>query len=448
MASVVPTSRAPRHRERRRARPWAVAAFATMLLATSGGLATGVAASAPLGDPAVISNWNLIAQTTLLGDTTKRPQEHFLYLAFLNIAMYDAVVGIDGRYVPYMGHASPAADASDQAAAIAAAHRILETYSPYAQVTLDIAYNTAQDAIPHVTAAEILARQHGLDYGTLVANDLIALRANDGRNANITFAPTPAPGVWRPTPPALLAMFVPWMGSVTPLVTRSGAQFGEPGPPPPMTSKRYTTDYNEVKAMGGNAATGSDRTDDQTTTALFFSGNAQVQFTGALIDQADIRNLDIVDNARMFAAVNTSIADALIAVWHSKVHYGFWRPITAINLGDTDGNPDTEANASWVPLLTTPPYPDYVSGYSGVAGAFTRSLQKSLGTGQLDVTLRSTVITGVTRHYDTAGALNETVIDARIWLGIHFRFADVDGVKMGQHAANWVLDHAFQPIGG
>jgi hypothetical protein len=128
--------------------------------------------------------------------------------------------------------------------------------------------------------------------------------------------------------------------------------------------------------------------------------------------------------------------------------------ILAADHGDQPGRhgrePDTEGNATWAPLLATPPYPDYVSGYSGVTGAFTRSLQKTLGTGQLDLTLRSTApgFAGVTRHYQHAGALNGAVIDARIWLGIHFRAADVDGVKMGQHAANWVLGHAFQPIGG
>jgi len=412
-----------------------------MLLATSGGLASGVMASSPLGSPSAITSWNLIAQTTLLGDVTKKPQEHFLYLSFLNIAMYDAVVGIHGRYEPYALHASPAADVSDVAAVAAAAHHILETYSPYAQGALDTAYNNALMGIPEP------ARSNGIAYGLLSADTIIALRANDGRNANITFDKTPAPGVWRPTPPANLAMFVPWMGAVTPLVLKSGAQFGEPGLPYTLTSKQYTTEFNEVKRMGGNAATGSDRTADQTATALFFSGNAQVQYTGALIDQAQIRSMDIVDTARLFAAVNTSIADALIAVWHAKLLYGFWRPITAINLADTDGNPDTVANATWTPLLVTPPYPDYVSGYSGVTGAFTRSLQQTLGTGQLDVTLHSTAAAG-TRHFQKAGELNEAVINARIWLGIHFRSADVDGVKMGQHAANWVLGHAFQPIGG
>jgi hypothetical protein len=443
MASVGSTTRPPRGRPRSRIRTLIVAAAAALLLTSSGLVAGGAAARSRLGNPDVIAHWNLVAQTTLLGDTTKKPQEHFLYLAFLNIAMYDAVVGIHGRYQQYGLHARLNANSSDEAAVAAAAHHVLETYSPYAQATLDSAYGAALATIPNSPA-----KARGIAFGTRAANAIIALRANDGRNANITFAPTPGPGIWRPTPPANLAMFVPWMGSVTPLVVQSGAQFGEPGPPPAMTSPQYTTDFNEVKSTGGNAATGSNRTDDQTATALFYSGNAQVQFTGALIDQAAKRNMDIVDTSRMFAAVNTSIADALIAVWHSKVHYGFWRPITAINLADTDGNPDTDANTTWAPLLTTPPYPDYVSGYSGVTGAFTRSLQRTLGTLDIDVTLHSTAVPGAERNYARAGALNAAVISARVWLGIHFRFADTAGVAMGQRTASYVLSHAFQPVGG
>ncbi|MFL5777692.1 MAG: vanadium-dependent haloperoxidase, partial [Chloroflexota bacterium] len=332
MSSVDSTLHAWRKRGGGRVRRWVVAGFATMLLAPSAGLATTVASS-PLGDPDVVAHWNQIAQATLLGDTTKKPQEHFLYLSFLNIAIYDAVVGIHGRYQSYGTHTDAPAGASDEAAVAAAAHHVLETYSSYAQGTLDTAYAASLAAIP-----DGQAKTDGIAYGTLTASNLIALRVNDGRNANITFDLTAAPGVWRPTPSANLAMFVPWMGAVKPLVIRSGAQFGEPGPPPAMTSKQYTTDFNEVARMGGNVATGSDRTADQTATALFFSGNAQVQYTGALIDQANVRNLDIVDTARMFAAVNTSQADALIAIWHAKLHYGFWRPITAINLADTDGN--------------------------------------------------------------------------------------------------------------
>jgi len=153
-----------------------------------------------------------------------------------------------------------------------------------------------------------------------------------------------------------------------------------------------------------------------------------------------------VDAARLFAAVNTSIADTIIGIWHSKLLYGFWRPITAINMADTDGNPDTDMNGDWVPLLTTPPYPDYVSGYSGVTGAFTRALQKTLGTRRLNVTLHSSAVAGAERHYARAGALNAAVVDARIWLGIHFRFADTAGLTMGQRTANYVLNHAFEPL--
>jgi hypothetical protein len=358
----------------------------------------------------------------------------------MNIAIYDAVVTIHGRYEPYALHARRPANASDVAAVAAAAHHVLETYSPYAQAALDTEYATALAAIPNGGA-----KTRGIALGTRSANRLIALRVNDGRNGPTTFDLASAPGVWRPTTPGV-TMFVPWMGGVKPLVLRSAVQFGEPGPPPALTSDRYTRDFNEVKRLGG--ATGSQRTARQTAVATFFSGNAQIQFTGALIDQAEHRNLDIVDTARLFAAVDTSIADGLIAIWHSKLHYGFWRPVTAINLADTDGNNATAPDTSWVPLLTTPPYPDYVSGYSGVAGAFTRALQKVLGTTDLDITLRTSIPTlaGVTRRYDRAADLNRDVVNARIWLGIHFRFADTAGITMGQRAATYVLGHAFERL--
>jgi hypothetical protein len=155
--------------------------------------------------------------------------------------------------------------------------------------------------------------------------------------------------------------------------------------------------------------------------------------------------LDIVDAARMFAAVDMSEADAIIAVWHAKYLYGFWRPITAINLADTDGNPATTADPSWTPLLTTPAYPEYVSGYSGAIGAFTRALADTLDTRQLQLTLISTAVPGAVRNYDSETTLCNDLIDARVWLGIHFRFGDTGGVDMGQRVADWALTHYFGP---
>ncbi|HEY2657777.1 MAG TPA: vanadium-dependent haloperoxidase, partial [Solirubrobacteraceae bacterium] len=373
---------------------------------------------------------------TFGGDLTKAPQETPLYMGFVQAAVYDAVVGIDRRYEPYRFDAHAPHGTSAQAAAVAAAHKVLVTYSPYAQATLDAAYATSLAQIP-----DGRAKTRGVAFGTLAADNLIAMRANDGRNAPVLFTQPPAPGVWRPTPPAFLPMAVPWMGGVTPLMVFSGAQFGEPGPPPALTSGIYTRDFAEVKALG--SATSTLRTTEQTNTALFFSGNAAVQVNAALRDQITVRHPDIVDAARMFAAVDMSEADAIISVWHAKYLYGFWRPITAINLADTDGNPATTADPSWTPLLTTPPYPEYVSGYSGLTGAFTQALEDTLDTRHLQLTLISTAVPGAVRTYDTGQSLRNDVVNARVWLGIHFRTSDTRGVEMGQRVADWALDHYF-----
>jgi hypothetical protein len=391
-------------------------------------------------NPAVISEWNAIALTTLAGDTTKTPIEGGLYLGFVHAAVYNAVVGIEGRYAPYRFHARAPHRASAQAAAVAAAHKVLTTYSPYAQATLDTAYATSLAQIPDGTA-----KTRGVAFGELAAGALIAQRANDGRNAPVSFTVPPAPGVWRPTPPALAPFMAPWLGGVTPLMVRGGAQFGRPGPPPALTSARYARDFEEVKATGSAGSTA--RTAEQTATALFYSGNAFAQFNAALRSQAAARGTDIVDTARLFAAVVMSMADTVITVWHAKYHYGFWRPITAIHLADTDGNPATTADPTWAPLVAMPPYPEYVSGYSGAAGAFTRALAAALGTRHLRLELTSTAVPGVTRQYDSARALTADVIDARIWLGIHFRFADTGGVRMGEQVADWSLDRYFRPVG-
>jgi hypothetical protein len=376
--------------------------------------------------------------STFGADPTKAPQETPLYAGFVQAAVYNAVVGIDRRYEPYRFHARPRHGASAQAAAVAAAHKVLVTYSPYAQATLDAAYATSLAQIP-----DGRSKTRGVAFGILAADNLIAMRMNDGRNAPVLFTQPPGPGVWRPTPPAFLPMAVPWMGAVTPMLVRSGAQFGEPGPPPALTSARYTRDFAEVKALG--SATSTARTTEQTSTALFFSGNPIVQFSAALRDQMILRHMDIVDSARMFGAAAMSEADAFISIWHSKYLYGFWRPITAINLADTDDNPATIADPNWAPLLTTPPYPEYVSGYSGLTGAFTQALADALDTRRLQLTLTSTAVPGADRNYRSGKALRHDVVDARVWLGIHFRTADTAGAHMGQRVADWALTHYFRP---
>jgi hypothetical protein len=261
-------------------RRWLVACAAVLLLTSLGATSTATAARSA-ADPTVVSDWNALAVTTFGGDPTKVLQDSPLYVGFVQAAVCNAVVGIDGRYEPYRFQARAPHGASAQAAAVAAAHKVLVTYSPYAQATLDAAYATSLAQIP-----DGKAKIRGVAFGTRAAANLIAMRTNDGRNAPVLFTQPPAPGVWRPTPSAFLPM-APWMGGVTPMLVRSGAQFGEPGPPPALTSARYTRDFAEVKKLG--SATSTARTTEQTSTALFFSGKPAAQFNAALRDQMTVR---------------------------------------------------------------------------------------------------------------------------------------------------------------
>ncbi len=428
--------RTVRHRRR-----WSLSVGSAVLLTVS--LCTGTANAVPAGGAAdsalVVSDWNATALATLAGDTGKAPAEWGLYVGFMHAAIYNAVVGVNGRYEPYRFHLRAPRPTSAAAAAAAAAHKILETYSPYARSALDTSLARSLAAI-----ADGTAKTNGIAFGERAAQNIIDLRADDGRNAPILFTKSPAPGVWRPTPPALLPMAVPWLGQVTPLLVRSATQFAPP-PPPTLTSQRYTTDFAEVKAYG--SATSSLRTPDQTESARFFSGNALVQVEAALRDQAAARDLDIVDAARMFAAANMALSDAIATTWRAKLFYGVWRPSTAIQLADTDGNPSTIADPSWTPFLNNPPYPDYVSGYNTVIGSVTGALEELFGR-DLDLTIISTAMPGVVRHYETGAALRSDVVSARVWQGIHFRFADVGGRNVGLQVADWALDHNFRPHEG
>jgi hypothetical protein len=424
-----------------RFRGWLAAATAAVLLAAlaSGPATAATATSMDPGDPAVISDWNAIASATLASDTTKAPPDHVLYMAFVHAAVYDAVVGVKGRYEPYQFHVRAPRGASAQAAAVAAAHQVLVAYVPSAQAALDTAYAASLAQLP-----DGKSKTRGITYGTRVADNLIRLRAHDGRNdPTIQFTQPAAPGVWRPTPPGLAPMVDPWLGFVTPLLVHSPTQFAPP-PRPALTSRRYTRDFNEVKALG--SATSTERTAAQTDTALFYSGLANVQFQAMLRDQVTVRDLDIVDAARMFAAADMSAADTIISVWYTKYVDGFWRPSTAINLAGTDGNPATEADPSWAPLRPDPAYPEYPSGYNGFAAAVTRGLEKVFHTRQLQLTVISTAVPNVERRYDTGRALRQDVVDGRMWLGVHFRFADTAARDMGIRLADWALAHYFQPL--
>jgi hypothetical protein len=230
---------------------------------------------------------------------------------------------------------------------------------------------------------------------------------------------------------------------VEPLALKSPSQIRLPGPDA-LDTDAYARDFAEVKAYGSKD--GSARTAAQTETAMFFNFNSVLQYQMGLRDQVTRRGLNIVASARAFALLDTAAADALIACWRAKYDYAYWRPVTAIRLADTDGNPATAPDPGWTPLVPTPPYPEYTSGHACITGAASHTFDYLFGDGPLDLDLYSDV-TKTTRHYDSAVALDEEAMNARIWLGLHFRKAMTDGNRLGHAVSERALTHYFQPIG-
>jgi hypothetical protein len=409
-------------------------------------LAGVVAPSAPAAavqpPAAVIAAWNTIAVNTLIqappNGVGRTAPEAFLYFAFVHAAMYNAVVGITGEYELYRWNARAPKGASPEAAAAVAAHRVLDTYfgsSGSVGANLDAQLAASLSNVP-----DGVPKDKGIRYGERAADHLIALRANDGRNATVIVPEATEPGDWRPTPPANLPFLVPWFGQVDPLLIGSTSQF-DPGPPPPIGSETYRAEFAEVRDYG---AIDSDlRTPAQTQTAFFFSNTGIGPFQAALGDLAARRDLDISDTARLFAAADMSIADATATVWYAKLKYLWWRPITAIRLADADGDPLTAAVPDWTPLITTPPYPDWPSGLCAVVGALTTAVSRLNADGTVD--LRITSPTVGLRHYLYKVDMARDAVDARIWSGIHFRTADQVSITIGTQVANFALDHYFAP---
>jgi len=239
-------------------------------------------------------------------------------------------------------------------------------------------------------------------------------------------------------------MAAPWLATVTPFTLTSPAQF-RATPPPALTSNRYTTDYNEVQAVGSHDS--STRTAAQTDLAYFWSENFATQWNRALRALAAARIDNIGDSARFFALANLSAADAIITAWDTKKHYFFWRPLTAIR--EDDGNPNTVRDTNWQPLINNPNYPDYTSGANNVTGAFTRSIALFFHSDHVTFTVTTTspLATTTSRTYTHCSDAAQDVVNARVYLGIHFRFADTVARKQGRNVAKWAFHHYLRPIG-
>jgi PAP2 superfamily len=389
-----------------------------------------------------VTDWNqVLIQATLTTPVTPAPVTPRV-TAIVQAAVFDAVNGIDRHYTPIYVPATAAPGISKRAAAVQAAYATLVKLYPDQKTKFDQQRAASLAAITDTNDAV----QQGLSWGQNVADQIWAWRSQDG------FSDTPAlylggtqPGQWRPTPPAMAPGLAPQLATSTPWVIRSPSQF-RPAGPPAMASDQYTADFNEVSRMG--RSTNSARTADQTVFANFWQlGNPPDYWDPVVISLAAQHHFSMSQTARLLALVNVAMADAQVGCWDAKYTYSFWRPISAIQLGDTDGNDATAPDTAWSPLIVTPPFPEYPSAHSCVSGAAGRILSQTFGE-ETSFNVVSQATPGVTRSFHSFSAALEEVKNARVFGGIHFRTACVDGTALGIAVGDYAMSHALLRLAG
>jgi hypothetical protein len=307
-----------------------------------------------------------------------------------------------------------------------------------------IQYNLWIAGLPACPTAHPSCIDDGIAAGQAAANAMLALRQNDGSaTPHLPYTLAPGPGVYQPTPPALAApQFAGW-AHVTPFALNSGSQFrADPSEIFNLASEAYTRDYNEVKRVGSiDAEANGDRTPDQSAIARFWPGGG-ASFNAVTRVIVDGRGLDPWQHAQLFAFVNMALSDSSVAVFDTKYTYNFWRPVTAIR-ADTDGNPETVPDASWLSYVPTPPYPDYTCGLTTNTGAALEVLRRYFGTDAISYTFTAA---GSTRSYSSLSQAAAEAVDARVFGGIHFRTSCEQGVRMGAQVGRFVIQHALEPV--
>jgi hypothetical protein len=386
----------------------------------------------------VINAWNQITIRTVVAMGGQPPPAAFVYGAYVQAAVYNAVVAIEGGYAPYKSDIAPQPGASVEAAVATAAYQVLVNYfTSDAQVmALTADYSASLAAIP-----DGQAKDAGIAIGAEAAAEIIEERANDGRNADIGFSmPAPGPGVWQL--PAGVNPQTPWMSQLKPFMLVSPDQF-RPGPPPDLGSSEWARQYNEVLLYGRN--TSQARTAEQTEIARFWTAHPFTHYNTAFQQLAVSRGLSTVETARLLVMGNMVSADALIGCWDAKYHYLFWRPQAAIAQGESDGNGQTTGDPGFLPLIPTPPHPEYPSGHGCLTSAVAEVLVKVLGTQRIEFDIPSFVANTQPRHYTMANELIQEIIDARVWSGIHYQVSDLTGVNLGRKVAHWTIKRYFLP---
>lgn len=389
----------------------------------------------------VVLDWNEVLLDAVRFDKTSPPKAARA-MACVNVSIYDAVNGILGGHTPYAVTDHAPAGASPEAAAVAAASKALVALFPAQQATFDAARAASLAAIPDGPA-----KTSGISWGEQVAEAILELRADDHSGATDAWEAPLGGGWWLPTPPAFAPPLLPNWPRVTPWAKTSFSQFRQEAPPSP-NSAEYTAAYREVRRIG--RIDSPSRTADQTQIALFWADGAGTETPpGHWLTIADgvskERGLSLAENARLFALLSMTVADAAIVSWDIKYAYNNWRPVTGIQHADQDGNPDTEADPSWLPLIATPPFPSYSSGHSTFSGSSSRLLAHFFGTDAIAFSTVSDGLPGVTRSFTSFSQAAEEAGQSRIYGGIHWQFDNTAGLASGRTLADHVFFNFLTP---
>ncbi len=399
-----------------------------------------------LATPNVVTDWAGIVQSAINNPAAPRPPASSEVLhAMIVLAMYDAAMAIEGGYQPFAAAIEAPAGADIRAAVATAAYltaraRVLASQYPY----LDAQYAAYLAGIP-----DGQAKSDGILVGEGAAQQVIALRANDGFDNVVLYQCSAVPaaaGEFEPNGGCGTQPVDAKMAQIRPFTFADPSQF-RPGGPDPLTSSSYTADFIEVRDYG--RANSVVRTPAQTDVAYFWSENAYAHWNRNLIDLAISGGLTVRETARLFAMVHTSAADAVIAGFDAKYFFRVWRPRTAIPRAGSDGNPDTDPDLTWVPLLTVN-HPEYPSAHGFWSTALADAVGEFFGTHRITWTIKTSTtavpqLVQAERRYDDLNALIREIDDARVWAGLHWRHSMRHGDQIGRKVARHVVTNFFRP---
>ena len=407
-------------------------AFTTVI----GVVPTSVAA-AQVEVPDQVLAWNLHAYNELIVGKGQPPPVVVMHLAMVHGAIYDAVNAIDGGFEPYLRAPDAELSFSKDAAAAAAGYQVLLNVIPDRAAQLAGYYAASLEAIPDGPAED-----GGVAVGNAAAATMIAERTGDGRFGDASFSEGTGAGQWRALAPGLAGNNFKWVGEVDPFLVPDASRFATGGPLS-VASSAYAREFDEVKNLGRR--TGSTRTADQTEQALFWADHAVAMWNRIFRQVSGSQELSTVENARYFAMLYLTGADAAIACFQDKERAGFWRPQTAIQEAADDGNPATAAEPGWLPLLANPPYPDHPSGHNCLSSSIVSTLQDFFGTNRMSFSATHATL-GITRSFTHFSHAISEIRLARVYGGLHFMTADAQGVTLGKKVASWRQEHYFQPV--